>query len=170
MPCAGVTLSASYLGDVSGEGPGFFFRIENDTPRPIRLEDPVPSSAHWYAQVGNRWMWRASAGSGGALVNAEEPRGRMFAYRPSEAPAHPQYLVVPAHGSREWSESMRGDPSIAYRPSCLMCRYPGETVYQAVFAYAYLPAPGEQAPNLLRCGLRSAPAPMPPHSAVPSGR
>lgn len=167
MPCRGVTLSASYLGDVSGRGPGFLFRIENGTPSAIRLEDPVPSSTHWYAQVGNRWMWRASAGSGGALVNAENPRGLMFAYRPLQPPAHPSYFSVAAHGSREWTESMRRHPSIAYQPSCSMCRYSGETVYQAVFAYAYLPAPGENAPNLLRCGLRSAPVPMPPHSADP---
>jgi len=170
MPCQGVTLTASYLGDVSGRGPGFLFRIENRTPRAILLEDPVPSSAHWYAQVGDRWMWRASAGSGGALVNAENPRGLMFAYRPARPPAHPSYLSVPAHGSREWTESMRRHPSIAYEPSCPMCRYSGETVYQAVFAYAYLPAPGEDAPNLLRCGLRSAPTPMPPHATDPESR
>lgn len=166
MPCAGVTLSASYLGDVSGKGPGFLFRIDNHTPRAIRLEEPVPSSTHWYAQVGDRWLWRASAGRGGALVNAEDPRGRMFAYRPASPPAHAAYLSVPAHGSREWTESMRNHPSIAYQPSCPMCRYPGETEYQAVFAYAYLPAPGEDAKGLLRCGLRSEPVPMPPHPAA----
>lgn len=163
MPCAGVALSASYLGDVSGDGPGFLFRIENHTPRTIRLEQPVPSSAHWYAQVGNRWLWRASAGWGGSLVDAENPHGRMFAYRPATPAADPQYLIVPAHQSREWTQAMRDHPSIAYQPSCPMCRYRGETVYQAVFAYAYLPAPGEHAPDLLRCGLRSAPVPMPPH-------
>lgn len=166
MPCAGVTLTASYLGDVSGRGPGFLFSIENRTPRAIHLEDPVPSSTHWYAQVGNRWMWRASAGWGGALVNAEDPHGRMFAYRPSKPRPHPRYKSVPAHGSLQWTEAMRDDPSIAYQPSCPMCRYQGETVYQAVFAYAYLPAPGEMAPNLLHCGLRSAPVPMPPHAAA----
>lgn len=168
MPCAGVVLSASYLGDISGKGPGFLFTIENHTPRPIRLAEPVPSSAHWYAQVGNRWLWRASAGRGGSLVNAENPRGRMFAYRPPAPAADAQYLTVPAHGSQQWTEAMRDHPSIAYQPSCPMCRYPGETVYQAVFAYAYLPAPGEHAPDLLRCGLRSAPVPMPPHPATPA--
>jgi hypothetical protein len=166
MPCAGVALSASYLADVSGKGPGFLFIIDNHTPRTIRLEDPVPSSAHWYAQVGNRWMWRASAGWGGSLVNAENPHGLMFAYRPASPPVHPRYLTVPAHGSRQWSQSMRNHPSIAYQPSCPMCRYPGETDYQAVFAYAYLPPPGEQAPRLLHCGLRSVPVPMPPLPAA----
>lgn len=166
MPCAGVTLNASYLGDVSGYGPGFLFEIENRTPRTIRLERPAPSSTEWYAQVGSRWMWRASAGWGGSLVNAENPRGLMFAYRPSAPPAHPRYLTVPPHGSRQWTQAMRDHPSIAYQPSCAMCRYSGETVYQAVFAYAYLPAPGENAPNLLRCGLRSAPVPMPPHAVT----
>jgi hypothetical protein len=170
MPCVGVTLSASYLADVSGHGPGFLFSIQNRTLRTIRLADPVPSSAHWYAHVGNRWMWRASAGWGGALVNAENSRGLMFAYQPSRPPAHPAYLIVPAHGSRQWTEAMRGHPSIAYQPGCPMCRYAGETEYQAVFAYAYLPAAAEHAPNLLRCGLRSSPVPMPPHSAVPQGR
>lgn len=169
MPCTGIVLTASYLADVSGQGPGFLFSIENHTPKAIRLENPVPSSAHWYAQVGNRWMWRASAGRGGALVNAENPRGLMFAYRPSAPPADPQYLTVPAHQSTRWAEAMSDHPSIAYQPSCPMCRYTGEMVYQAVFAYAYLPAPGEPKSNLLRCGLRSDPVPMPPHAAAPSG-
>lgn len=169
-PCAGIDLSASYLADVSGHGPGFLFKIENHTPRVIRLEDPVPSSAHWYAQVGDRWMWRASAGRGGALVNAENPRGLMFAYRPAAPPANPQYRTIPAHGSSQWTEAMSDDPSIAYQPGCPMCRYTGESVYQAVFAYAYLPAPGEPAANLLRCGLRSAPVPMPPHPAAAPAR
>lgn len=165
MPCASVALSASYLGDVSGLGPGFLFKIENHTRRTIRLAEPVPSSAHWYAQAGRRWLWRASAGWGGSLVNAENPRGLMFAYRPATPPVDPRYLTVPAQGSIQWTEAMRDHPSINYQPSCPMCRYPGETVYQAVFAYAYLPAPGEEAPDLLRCGLRSAPVPMPPHTA-----
>lgn len=170
MPCAGVALTASYLGDVSGEGPGFLFSIDNRTPRTIRLEQPVPSSAHWYAQVGTRWLWRASAGRGGSLVNAENPRGLMFAWRPAAPPDRPEYVTIPAHGSIQWSQAMRDHPAIAYQPSCPMCRNPGETVYQAVFAYAYLPAPGEEAENLLRCGLRSAPVPMPPHPASPPGR
>jgi len=113
-------------------------------------------------------MWRASAGRGGALVDALREKGPMFAYRPAAPPEHAQYLTVPAHGAQEWMVPMRDDPAIAYKPSCARCNYPGETEYQAVFAYAYLPNAGEHAPDLLRCGLRSAPVPMPPvalHSA-----
>lgn len=179
MPCAGVTLEASYLADVGGgtsgpaagpdggsdAGPGFLFRIENHTAKEIRLEEPVPSSAHWYARVGDRWLWRASAGTGGALVNALEEKGPMFAYRPAEAPADPEYLTVPAHGAKEWTEAMRNDAAIRYRPSCAECNYPGESDYRAVFAYAYLPNAEEPArKDLLGCGLRSAPVPMPPKS------
>lgn len=165
MPCRQVTLSADYLAGVGNSGPGFMFRVENHTAMPIRLEEPVPSSADWYAEVGNRWLWRASAGRGGSLVNAENPHGLMFAYRPAAVPTAPQYLIVPAHGARQWQESIRANPAIAYDPGCPMCSYPGEDQYQAVFAYAYLPNPQEHAPDLLRCGLRSDPVPMPPHPA-----
>jgi hypothetical protein len=168
-PCAGITLSANYLAEIGPlHGPGFQFRIENHTASEIRLEQPVPSSTHWYARVGGRWYWRASAGSGGALVNALSEHGLMFAYRPPAPPDHPSYLVVAAHGAQEWSEPMLENPTIAYRPSCAHCNYPGESEYQAVFAYAYLPAPREDAHGLLRCGLRSQPVPMPPHDAAPA--
>ena len=168
LPCTGITLSASYLADAApGQGPGFLFRIDNRTAHPIRLEKPVPSSAHWYARVGTRWLWRASAGRGGALVNALSERGPMFAYRPATAPEHPDYLTVAAHGSEEWAEPMLGNAAIAYQPSCPRCNYPGESDYEAVFAYAYLPGPQEDATNLLRCGLRSSAVPMPPHPASP---
>lgn len=166
LPCRGVTLSASYLADVGNNGPGFQFQVENHTAKPIRLEEPVPSSAHWYARVGKLWLWRASAGRGGALVNAENPRGPMFAYRPASPPADPAYLIVPAHGARAWQQAMRGNPAIAYQPSCRMCSYSGESDYQAVFAYAYLPSAEERETDLLRCGLRSDPVPMPPHPAA----
>jgi len=163
MPCSGVTLTASYLAEAApGAGPGFLFRINNDTKKPIRLAQPVPSSAHWYARVGGRWLWRASAGRGGALVDAVREHGPMFAYRPSIGSADRDYLTVPAHGSKEWSEAMRDHPAIEYRPSCAKCNYPGEKEYQAIFAYAWLPAPMEDAADLLRCGVRSAPVPMPP--------
>ena len=172
LPCTGITLTASYLADMTpGGGGGFLFRIDNRTRKTVRLAEPVPSSAHWYAHVGKLWLWRASAGRGGALVNAIHERGPMFAYRPTAPPEHPEILVVPAHGSQTWTESMRDDPAIAYRPSCPMCSYPGESEYQAVFAYAYLPSPGESASDLLRCGLRSEPVPMPPvalHAAASS--
>jgi hypothetical protein len=167
-PCTGITLSASYLAEAApGQGPGFQFRIENHTTREIRLEQPVPSSAHWYARVGNRWLWRASAGSGGALVNALSEHGPMFAWQPPAPPDRPDYIVVAPHASQQWTEPMLNNPAIAYQPSCPRCNYPGENNYQAVFAYAYLPAPQEHAPGLLHCGLRSEPVPMPPHDAAP---
>jgi hypothetical protein len=168
-PCVGITLSASYLAEAApGQGPGFQFRIDNHTAHEIRLEQPVPSSTHWYARVGNRWYWRASAGSGGALVNALSERGPMFAFRPPAPPDQPSYLIVPARGSQQWAEPMLNNSAIAYRPSCARCNYPGESQYRAIFAYAYLPAPQEDAPGLLHCGLRSQPVPMPPHEAVPA--
>lgn len=168
LPCAGITLSASYLAEAApGQGPGFLFRIENHTAHEIRLEQPVPSSAHWYARVGNRWLWRASAGRGGALVNALNPKGPMFAYTPPDPSKAPQDLTIPAHGAQQWSEAMLNNPAIAYQPSCPLCNYPGESEYHAVFAYAYLPNAQEQTPELLHCGLRSEPVPMPPHPASP---
>lgn len=163
VPCKGVHLTASYLAEAApGAGPGFVFQIENRTGKQIRLEKPVPSSADWYARVGDRWLWRASAGRGGALVNALVPLGPMFAWRTADSRLDPQYLTVPAKGSRQWVEAMRDHPAIAYRPSCAHCNYPGESDYRAVFAYAYLPGPAEHAQGLLRCGLRSDPVPMPP--------
>jgi hypothetical protein len=173
LPCSGVTLSASYLAEARpGAGPGFLFRIENHTAKEIRLAEPVPSSTDWYARVGERWMWRASAGTGGSLVNALAPKGPMFAYRPV-ASEDPQYLTVTAHGAQEWTEAMRDDPAIAYRPSCAQCNYPGETDYQAVFGYAYLPrdlsSADHDAPGLLRCGLRSSAVPMPPKAMMALG-
>lgn len=161
--CTGVTLRANYLADAgTNAGPGFAFHIENKTGKDIRLAQPVPSSAHWYARVGIRWLWRASAGRGGSLVNALSEKGPMFAWQPGTPPDDPHYLLVPAHGSEDWTVPMRDDPAIQYRPSCAHCNYPGETEYQAIFAYAYLPSPEEHAPGLLRCGLRSTPVPMPP--------
>lgn len=165
-------LTASYLAEAApGRGPGFLFRIENQTGKAIRLEKPVPSSAHWYARVGDRWLWRASAGRGGALVNALVPGGAMFAWRSSMPLSNPEYLTVPAKDAQQWVESMRDDPAIAYRPSCSHCNYPGESDYEAVFAYAVLPGANQRAPDLLRCGLRSDPVPMPPkalQSAAPA--
>lgn len=171
QPCTGITLSASYLAEAApGEGPGFLFRIDNRTAHPIRLAEPVPSSAHWYARVGKRWLWRASAGRGGALVDALRANGPMFAFRPASPPNHQQYLLIPPHASRQWAEPMLHNDAIAYRPSCPICNYPGEDEYQAVFAYAWIPADEsrneQRVPDLLRCGLRSAPVPMPPHSSA----
>jgi hypothetical protein len=161
--CSHITLTASYLVEAEpGKGPGFVFVIKNDTNKNIRLAEPVPSSAHWYAHVGSKWLWRASSGSGGSFVDAYNEKGEVFAYQPKEPPAHPEYLTVPAHASQEWTETVREHPAIAYRPGCAICNYPGEHEYRAVFAYAYLPHPQEHADGLLTCGLRSEPVVMPP--------
>ncbi len=166
-----IQLTASYLApDKPGQGPGFYFRLENRTAHPITLVAPLPSSAHWYAHVGRLWLWRASAGSGGSLVNALEPRGRMFVDRAVKAPDDPpQTLTVPAHGAHEWAAWTSEDPAIAYAPSCAQCNYPGEHEFRAVFAYAWLPAPGEQIPHLLTCGLRSNQVIMPPFDTPDRG-
>lgn len=159
-----VQFRADYLAEESpGQGPGFFFEVENKTAHPITLVWPVPSSAHWYARVGNMWLWRASAGRGGALVNAENVYGPVFVFQPKDTTAgDPKTLTIPAHGKREWTEWMKDDPAIAYEPSCAQCNYPGERDFRAVFAYAWLPARGERIEHLLTCGLRSNPVDMPP--------
>jgi hypothetical protein len=164
LPCERVSLTASYLALVpepgsSAAGPGFDFVLRNDTDHAIKLAEPVPTSAHWYAHVGSRWLWRASSGGGGSLVNALADKGAMFAY-PAATPAA-KYLSVGPHQAYEWVRSVQSNPALVYQPGCARCRNPGETEYRAVFAYAYLPAPGEQ--GLLGCGLRSAPVVMPPH-------
>jgi len=170
MPlCSHITLTASYLVEAEpGKGPGFVFVIKNDTNKEIRLAEPVPSSAHWYAHVGQKWLWRASSGSGGAFVDAYNEKGQVFAYQPKQPPQNPEYMTVPAHATHEWTETVRDHPSIAYRPSCAICNYPGEREYRAVFAYAYVPHPEEHAESLLPCGLRSEPVVMPPLTARPA--
>jgi hypothetical protein len=151
--CSGITFSASYL--VSG--PSFLFTLSNNTAREIKLVEPVPSSSHWYARAHGRWMWRASNGSGGSLVDASNERGRLMAYPPP--PGELRLLTLPAHQSKQWTSSLEENPVLAYNPGCKMCSYPGESEYQVVFAYAYLAGSGQ---GLLACGLRSAPVPMPP--------
>lgn len=173
--CTGVTLSAAYLAQVTPtEGPGFLLIISNNTDQPIKLAKPFPTSAHWYAQAGQgKWLWRASTGSGGALVNALAERGPLLAYAPPAtfATALPtaaqpsnakptEYLIVPAKSKLEVAESMRSSPILRFRPGCERCKNPGDERYRAVLAYAYLPGPQEQ--GLLPCGLRSGPIVMPP--------
>lgn len=158
-----IAFTASYLADLNnGDGPGYLFRIENRTTRPITLAQPVPSSAHWYARVGGKWLWRASSGSGGSYVDAVNERGPVFAYQPKTLPADPKYISIPAHGKYEWTSGERDNPALSYRPGCEHCNYPGEQDYKAVFAYAYLPPVGQHVENLLACGLRTAPVDMPP--------
>lgn len=158
-----IVFSASYLADLqTGSGPGYLFTIENRTARPIRLAEPVPSSAHWYALVGSKWLWRASSGSGGSFVDAVNQRGPLFAYQPKSALVDPHYITVPAHGKVQWTSGERDNPALAYRPGCSHCNYPGEHEYKAVFAYAYLPPVGQRVKDILRCGLRTNLVDMPP--------
>lgn len=159
--CAGVSLSANYLA-LAGpdQGPGFRFVLVNRTGREIKLAEPVPSSSHWYARTKGRWLWRASNGAGGSLLDAGNEYGRVVVYAPP-AGDEIKLLTVPPHQSREWIESQQQNPVLEYKPGCPLCSYPGEREYQVVFAYAYLAA-GSQPAGLLTCGLRSAPVPMPP--------
>lgn len=158
-----IVFSASYLAELkSGGSPGYLFTIENHTARPIRLAEPIPSSAHWYARVGNRWLWRASSGSGGSYVDAINERGPVFAYQPKPASADPEYITVPARGKIEWTSGEGDNPALAYQPGCRRCNYPGEREYKAVFAYAYLPPVGRHVKDLLPCGLRTSLVDMPP--------
>jgi hypothetical protein len=159
--CPGVSLTANYLALAGPDhGPGFRFVLVNRTGREIKLAQPVPSSSHWYARSHGRWLWRASNGAGGSLLDAGNEKGRVMVYaRP--AGTEIKVLTVPAHQSREWTESQQENPVLEYKPGCPMCSYPGEREYQVVFAYAYL-AGGGQPSGLLSCGLRTAPVPMPP--------
>jgi hypothetical protein len=158
-----IVFTASYLAELNnGDGPGYLFRIENKTAKSIRLVQPVPSSAHWYARVGAKWLWRASSGSGGSYVNAIDERGPVFAYQPKNMPTDPQYMTVPAHGKVEWTSGQHDNPALAYRPGCEHCNYPGEREYKAVFAYAYLLPTGQHEKGLLSCGLRTNFVDMPP--------
>jgi hypothetical protein len=166
--CSAVTLSASYLAEVApGRGPGFRFTLVNKTSRAIKLAEPIPSSSHWYARVqlsakdGSRarWMWRASNGAGGSLVNAENERGPVIVYPVDNAEV--KVVTVAPRQSRVWIESPEENPVLEYKPGCAQCSYPGESEYQVIFAYAYQPSAGREA-GLLPCGLRSVPVPMPP--------
>jgi hypothetical protein len=158
-----IVFTASYLAELkAGDDPGYLFTIENHTARPIRLAEPVPSSVHWYARVGHKWLWRASSGSGGSYVDAINERGPVFAYQPKSASADRQYIIVPAHGKAQWTSGERENPALAYRPSCQRCNYPGEYEYKAVFAYAYLPPTGQHVKDLLPCALRTGLVDMPP--------
>ena len=160
--CTRVSFTASYLAQVSpGAGPGFLLAVSNDMDAAIKLAKPFPSSVHWFAQAGSGpWLWRASSGSGGSLVDAFRERGPLVAY-PLPASAEPrEYLTIGPHQHLEWTESMRNNQTLRYRPGCQRCKNPEDLRYRAVLAYAYLPGPAEQ--GLLPCGLRSEPVVMPP--------
>jgi hypothetical protein len=155
--CSGITLSASYLAAVGDDQvPGFQFTLKNNTAHEIKLAEPVPSSSHWYAWTHGRWMWRASNGSGGSLVDAGNPHGRVMVYPPS--PGEVSLITVPPRQSKQWSSTQQENVVLEYKPGCKLCSYPGESDYQVVFGYAY----AGNGKGLLPCGLRSAPVPMPP--------
>ena len=164
--CSAVTLSAAYLAQVSAtEGPGFLLVLTNSTAQTIKLVKPFPSSVHWYARADNgHWLWRASSGSGGALVNALQEHGPLLAYsadaQGSGSGGLGETLTVGPHAQLEVVESIRSNPILRFRPGCEHCRNPQDGRFQAVLAYAYLPVPGE--PEMLACGLRSSMVVMPP--------
>jgi hypothetical protein len=161
--CQGVTLSASYLSATGPEKvPGFQFLLKNDTSREIRLEEPVPSSSHWYALAQGKWLWRASNGAGGSLLDATNERSRLVVYKPAATSVLDRSFSVKPHQARQWVESELENPVLAYNPGCPICSYPGEREYRVVFAYAYLPGEQQGGEGLLACGVRSKPVPMPP--------
>jgi hypothetical protein len=161
--CPQVALTAQYLTEVTpGSGPGFHFVLNNHTSKSIKLAIPVPSSAHWFAQEKGRWLWRASNGAGGSLVNADSAKGQMFAYQPPASAADPTYMSVAARGSSEWDESVRENPVLLFKPGCHLCNHPDDRLYRVVFAYAYLPRLDERTDGLLRCGIRSNFVDVPP--------
>src|ERR1700761_7610390 len=105
--CSGVSLSANYLASVGPEQvPGFRFVLVNRTGREIRLAQPVPSSSHWYALAHGRWLWRASNGSGGSLLDAGNEHGRVVVYAPTAGDEIKVLTVLP-HQSTEWSASQQ---------------------------------------------------------------
>jgi hypothetical protein len=160
--CSEVTLSASYLSAAAaGQAPGFRFTLVNNTAHDIRVAEPIPSSSHWYARVGDRWLWRASSGAGGSFLDAGNEHGQLIAFAPQGEKAAAGFLMLQAHQSKQWVESQVENPVLEYKPGCKLCSYPGEHEYQVVFAYAYRASEGQPA-DLLSCGLRSSPVPMPP--------
>lgn len=162
--CRGIDFSASYLAQAgAGQGPAFEFRLTNRTAAAIRLREPVPSSSHWFAWSGQRWMWRASAGAGGSLADAFNEGSGLLVYPGLALRDPPRYLTIGARQSRQWTESQQESAVLEYKPGCSLCSYPGEREYRVIFAYAYLPGSKDTGDgNLLSCGLRSNPVPLPP--------
>lgn len=159
--CRQVTLSASFLAEEKpGDGSGFFLQIHNETKQSLQLPSPVPVSVHWYTQKGRRLLWRASSGSGGSLVNALNEHGPVLAAQLLTPPA--SYITIAAGQSYQWPVFARQDPAVRYRPDCEHCNYLGEEQFRAVVAYAVEPLHTPDAPQMLSCGLRSAPIVMPP--------
>ena len=171
--CRDVTLSASFLAETTpGQGSGFYLTVQNRRAAPIAIPDPAPLSVHWYAQTGQRWLWRASSGSGGSLVNALREKGPLFADPGPPAAAPAAMRLIAGHSSYNWTVFAGANPVLRYRPGCQHCAYQGEEQFHAVVAYAYLPSekaapePNSTAARLLHCGLRSNPVVMPPLPAA----
>ena len=161
--CKGVQFSASYLSTTYPyKAPAFQFTVKNDTNQEIRFEEPMPSSSHWYALEQGRWLWRASNGAGGSLVDATDERKGLIVYQPSYPRIPGKFFSVKPHQVSQWIESEVENPVLAYNPRCPICSYPGERVYQVVFAYAYLPDEQQKAAGFVTCGVRTKPVPMPP--------
>lgn len=95
------------------------------------------------------------------MLDAANEKGRVMVYSSTSQKVLAKPLVVEPHEIRKWVASERENPVLEYKPGCPICSYPGEREYRVVFAYAYLPN-GADKTELLRCGLRSKPVPMPP--------
>ena len=114
--------------------------------------------------AGGHWLWRASSGEGGSLVNAFREKGEVFAERAPAIGPKPTTRIIAPHSTYSWSVFTAQMPALRYRPGCQHCSYQGEEQYQAVLAYAYLPPDNDSSMPFLSCGLRSEPVVMPPLS------
>lgn len=169
--CRDVTLRASYLAEEKpGAGAGFLLTLHNASSEPVSVPAPVPLSVHWYAFSAGHWLWRASSGSGGSLVNAFNERGPLFAVQLSVGSPHPLLHTIAPNGEYTWAVFSGGTPALRYRPGCEHCAYQGERQFRAVLAYAYLPVADDPRAGLLRCGLRSTPVVMPPLAMASADR
>ncbi len=163
--CADVSLRGAYLVEEKrGMGPAFLVELRNNRSTAIHVAEPAPLSVHWYARDGDAWLWRASSGAGGALVNALQTHGLVFT---AVAPTLQEREVAP-HQAWTWTVPLGTTSALAYHPGCQHCVFGQRTEYRAVLAYAVRPASGQVSPDWLQCGLRSNPVSMPPLEESPS--
>lgn len=163
--CADVSLRGAYLVEEKpGMGPAFLVELRNNRSTPIDIADPAPLSIHWYARAGGAWLWRASSGAGGALVNALENQGPVFT---ALAPTSQEREVAPRE-AWTWTVPLRSTSALAYHPGCQHCVGDQQSEYRAVLAYAVRPASAQASRDWLQCGLRSNPISMPPLKESPS--
>ncbi|RRA47738.1 hypothetical protein D1Y84_04935 [Acidipila sp. EB88] len=157
--CRDVSLHAAYLAEEkAGEGAGFLLSIRNDRASAIEVADPMPLGVDWYAGNGSSWQWRASSGYGGSLLNALDPKGRMFVYSSATGVS---YRTIAPHAEYSWPVFSKSSPNVLYRPGCQHCGYQGEEQFRAVLSYAFTVGAAAHPPDLLNCGLRSGPVVMP---------